>query len=296
MTLAPPADDQTAVLEELEADETEPLSFREQLHELRPVLLRAAAVLAIVVVTIIFIEYPVAQTWERARQHELLTAFQTPHKGVRTGGPAALLQIPAFKSTIIVVEGDAPAQLRSGPGHVPGTPLPGHRGNSIIVGRHTAWGGPFGKISTLKHGGPTPNHLDVQTKIGTKPIVYTVVSVKHVSSNDTTLTAQTKDYRLTLITSAGGLLSHDRVVVQAVSGDQLKSHRRGPVVRLPGESFFLNREFLLAALAFGAAALVAPFLRRRYRLGATLAVLVPLLFAGLLALLIDFDLLLPPLR
>ncbi|HUF25601.1 MAG TPA: class D sortase [Gemmatimonadaceae bacterium] len=48
------------------------------------------------------------------------------------GSPVARLRIPRLGLDEIVVAGVADAQLNAGPGHLPGTPLPGEAGNSII--------------------------------------------------------------------------------------------------------------------------------------------------------------------
>jgi sortase A len=289
MTLAPPTEPETAVLEEVEP--ATPPPAQPDHDRVRPAALRAFAVAAVFALAVVFVEIPVAQTWYHARQHQLLTDFQTPHRGLPLGGAAALLQIQRLHATLVVVEGDAAAELRSGPGHHAGTPLPGRRGNSIILGHQSGWGGPFGDLGTLKRG----NHLVTQLR-GAKPVVYTITAVKHVSPSDRSLTGQSKDYRLTLITGDGGLLSNQRLVVQAVSGDRLDPHRLGPVVRVPDGSLIVNAAMGIAAAAFVSAAAAAWYLRRHYRIAALLAVTVPLVLAGLLALLIDLDQLLPPLR
>ena len=51
---------------------------------------------------------------------------------IRAGAVVGRLQIPALGLDEIVVEGVQDAQLNAGPGHLPGSALPGERGNSII--------------------------------------------------------------------------------------------------------------------------------------------------------------------
>lgn len=51
---------------------------------------------------------------------------------VRPGAPLARLQIPSLELDEIVVEGVRDAQLNAGPGHLPGSALPGEPGNSVI--------------------------------------------------------------------------------------------------------------------------------------------------------------------
>ena len=50
------------------------------------------------------------------------------------GSPVARLMIPRIGLDDIVLEGVGDDELNSGPGHYPGSPLPGDRGNAIISG------------------------------------------------------------------------------------------------------------------------------------------------------------------
>jgi sortase A len=51
---------------------------------------------------------------------------------VRQGSPIARLVIPSIGLDEVVVEGVGDEELNAGPGHLPGSPLPGDRGNAII--------------------------------------------------------------------------------------------------------------------------------------------------------------------
>ncbi len=51
-----------------------------------------------------------------------------------------------------IVEGVDPTQLKAGPGHYPGTPMPGMRGNASLAGHRTTWGAPFNRIDELRPG------------------------------------------------------------------------------------------------------------------------------------------------
>jgi sortase (surface protein transpeptidase) len=68
------------------------------------------------------------------------------------GTPVALIEIPELGVSQVVVEGTDSTALRSGPGHRRDTVLPGQEGTSVIMGRASAFGGPFGSIHTLKPG------------------------------------------------------------------------------------------------------------------------------------------------
>lgn len=53
-------------------------------------------------------------------------------RGVAMGAPVARLRIPRIRLDAIVIEGVGDDQLNAGPGHLPGSALPGMRGNAVI--------------------------------------------------------------------------------------------------------------------------------------------------------------------
>ena len=68
------------------------------------------------------------------------------------GSPIAVLQIPSLHLLDAVVQGTDAQDLRSGPGHLPTTSMPGQPGNAVIAGRRATFGAPFGAIGSLKKG------------------------------------------------------------------------------------------------------------------------------------------------
>jgi LPXTG-site transpeptidase (sortase) family protein len=66
--------------------------------------------------------------------YDQAVAATAPHNEVilRHGGPVARLQIPKIGLDEIVLEGIDDEAMNGGPGHYPGSPLPGGAGNSII--------------------------------------------------------------------------------------------------------------------------------------------------------------------
>jgi sortase A len=235
----------------------------------------------------------VANVWFNARQGALASEFDIPRKRPPPGGAAAVLQSPKVGLNVIAVEGDTAADLRAGPGHRPGTPLPGKLGNSVIVGHREGWGGPFGSLHLLKKG----DLIVAQARGGADKVVYEVKEKAIVKPDDVRYFARSTDYRLTLVTATGGRVSSDHLVVVAVSGEPGRllrpRHLRDSITK---DSSLLNRTFMLGLLAIALASVAFVQLRRRHRLGATLAVAMPLGIAGLFGLLLDFDLLLSPLR
>ncbi|BCB79529.1 sortase [Phytohabitans flavus] len=68
------------------------------------------------------------------------------------GTPVAVLSIPQINLREVVFEGTTGAVLQKGPGHLRNTPMPGQSGVSVIMGRATAYGGPFRGLSRLNPG------------------------------------------------------------------------------------------------------------------------------------------------
>jgi sortase A len=68
------------------------------------------------------------------------------------GDAVAMIEIPKIDVTKFVVEGVDPENLKVGPGHYPGTPLPGERGNAAIAGHRTTYGAPFYDLNELSPG------------------------------------------------------------------------------------------------------------------------------------------------
>ena len=56
------------------------------------------------------------------------------------------------KEQHVVVEGVSHADLKKGPGHFPGTDLPGQLGNVVISGHRTTYGAPFNRLDELNKG------------------------------------------------------------------------------------------------------------------------------------------------
>ncbi|MTB22539.1 MAG: sortase [Actinobacteria bacterium] len=68
------------------------------------------------------------------------------------GSAIGILEVGSLGVQTVAVEGADSATTRVGPGHVPGTAAPGQPGNSVIVGRRTMFGGPFGDLSSMQIG------------------------------------------------------------------------------------------------------------------------------------------------
>lgn len=71
---------------------------------------------------------------------------------VAIGEGLGVIEIPKIGVKKIMVEGVNKDDLRKGPGHYPGTPLPGQPGNAGIAGHRTTYGAPFNRIDELVPG------------------------------------------------------------------------------------------------------------------------------------------------
>jgi sortase A len=127
------------------------------------------------------------------------------------GTPIGLMTIPRIgMDAAAIVEGTDENQLQQGPGHYPGTALPGQAGNSAIAGHRTTYGAPFYDLNQLAPGDP----ITIQTTQGT--FNYQVAS-SHVvlPSNVTVLDASTAP-ELTLTTCNPRYSAAQRLVVVAM--------------------------------------------------------------------------------
>jgi len=259
------------------------------------IAIAALVVIAISAGVFALLDGPVADAWYRTRDHQLAAQWSATRPHVGAGNTVALLQVPRLRLNLPVAEGDAPQQLRSGPGHRIGTPAPGAVGNSVIVGHGAAWGGPLGQLGTLKRG----DLIAVQTESSSGPIgVFTVQSVRAVSGDDRGPFARSTDRRITIVAGTGGRYSDRRIAVTAVSGTLGRVLAPGADVYAitSGGSPIFNADVGLLVLAFLVAALAVWQLRRRYRRSTVAIVVVPFVVLAMVPLWLNVDALMPTLR
>jgi sortase A len=72
------------------------------------------------------------------------------------GSGIAILRIPRFGPhyLFVIVQGTSTADLIEGPGHYPGTAMPGKVGNFAVAGHRTTYLHPFYNLNQLKPGDP----------------------------------------------------------------------------------------------------------------------------------------------
>ncbi|MGP4023099.1 class E sortase [Actinomadura sp. 3N407] len=88
---------------------------------------------------------------------EMLSKWQAPKvttEKVKLGKGLAMIRIPEFGKDygFVVIEGVDREDLRKGPGHYPGTALPGQVGNFVISGHRTTYSAPFNRLGELERG------------------------------------------------------------------------------------------------------------------------------------------------
>jgi len=127
-----------------------------------------------------------AQTWQQPVPTTPVTGKAKPkvveppltvvdHQGF------AILRIPRFGAVYhwVVVEGVDRGDLEEGPGHYPGTALPGAVGNMVVSGHRTTYGHPFNRIDELQNG----DVISIQVRLHTYR--YHVIRTQIVNPDDT---------------------------------------------------------------------------------------------------------------
>ena len=107
-----------------------------------------------------------------------------------TGAPVARLIIPRVGMDEIVVEGVDDDQLNAGPGHLPGSALPGDGGNAVISAHRDRH---FARLGQIRVGDTLVTESAVSQ-------VHWVVIATHVIDEDAPALFRTKDATLTLTT------------------------------------------------------------------------------------------------
>jgi sortase A len=126
------------------------------------------------------------------------------------GAAVGQLWIPRIGISDTIVQGVGDAQLEQGPGHYPGTALPGEVGNVAIAGHRTTYAHPFYNLDALASG----DDIYVLTTQGY--FRYTVTGSQIVSPNDTTVLDPTPGKAtLTLTTCNPRYSAAQRLVVTA---------------------------------------------------------------------------------
>jgi LPXTG-site transpeptidase (sortase) family protein len=178
----------------------------------RGLLIFAGTILAFLAFALWFsgLSHARSQVGLQRRFHTELGELSAPVSGViAAGSPVAILRAPSIGVNEVVVEGARSGQLRAGPGHVVGSPLPGQPGNAVIAGRRMLYGGPFEHLNSLHRG----DRISMITGQGDS--TYRVIDVKAIGATHGSVFSDHGDNRLTLFTADPPLQGSRRLVVTA---------------------------------------------------------------------------------
>jgi sortase A len=139
------------------------------------------------------------------------------------GDPLGEITIAKIDVDWAVVEGVQLPDLAKGPGHYPGTPLPGQIGNAAIAGHRTTHGAPFFRLNELTPG----DKIVVKTLAGTYTYAVTAAPFA-VQPTDYGVVANTSDAQLTLTTCNPRYSAAQRLVVHAKLVRKLSSKPNTP--------------------------------------------------------------------
>ncbi|MGH9187003.1 MAG: class E sortase, partial [Acidimicrobiales bacterium] len=146
------------------------------------------------------------------------------------GEPVARIRIPAIGVDEVVVEGVSVGDLRAGPGHYPGTPLPGQPGNVAIAGHRTTYGAPFAEVDRLGPG----DEILLETIQGT--FRYQVAGQQIVRPDQVEILDDAGDDRLTLTSCHPKYSTRQRIVVTGTLSDTPAPVPPAPDDPIPGRA------------------------------------------------------------
>ena len=120
-----------------------------------------------------------------------------------------LISIPAIALQQVIVNGTNVNDLRLGPGHYIGTPMPGEAGNVAIAGHRTTWGHPFRNLDKLRPG----DQIVISTPRA--DVLYRVEWSKVVAPTDLSVIGRSNGNTLTLTTCHPAYSASQRLIVRA---------------------------------------------------------------------------------
>ena len=141
-----------------------------------------------------------------------------PEEAPETGAAVAFIRIDKIGVDEVIFEGVDRQTLKSGPGHMEGSPLPGQPGNAVLSGHRTTYGRPFFDFDLLEVG----DQIEVESAIGIH--IYEIRETRIVQPTDVWVTDDRAGAWLTLTTCEPKFSARLRLVVWAemVSGPNLE--------------------------------------------------------------------------
>ena len=125
------------------------------------------------------------------------------------GDPFGRITIDKIGLDAVIFEGVDVPTLKLGPGHMPGTPLPGQPGNAVLSGHRTTYGRPFFDLDQLVVG----DSIAVETALGVN--TYTIRDILVVAPTDVWVTDPLDGAWLTLTTCNPKFSAAERLIIQA---------------------------------------------------------------------------------
>ena len=146
------------------------------------------------------------------------------------GGTIGEIVIPKISVDWIFREGVQLADLAQGPGHYPGTPLPGQIGDAAIAGHRTTHGAPFFRVDELAPG----DQIHIRTLAGS--YTYVVAQAPFaVDPTDYAVVANTPDAELTLTSCNPRYSARQRIVIKAKLLRKLSDKPHAPPTHVNGK-------------------------------------------------------------
>ena len=151
------------------------------------------------------------------------------------GEGIAVLHVPALAEydPWVVVEGTSVADLKAGPGHIPGTALPGEVGNVVLSGHRTTYGAPFERFGDLQPGGlvvlETQDRWLTYTVTGSQIVAPTAIEVTYPVPGEQG--AEPTERLLTLTTCHPKYSARQRLIISATLTDE-RDKADGPPAEL----------------------------------------------------------------
>jgi sortase A len=141
---------------------------------------------------------------------DVVPAPASTQPSMPSGTVVAHLVIPKIGVNYYVVEGVGSSQLAEGPGHYPGTALPGGAGNVGIAGHRTTHGAPFYNLNELQ-----PGDLIYLTNTAGQTFTYQVTTQFVVAPSDGAVLNPTPTPTLTLTTCNPRYSASQRLIIKA---------------------------------------------------------------------------------
>jgi len=137
------------------------------------------------------------------------TVENHPETAPPTGEALGFMRIPRIGVDQVIFAGVDKKTLKSGPGYMERTPVPGQVGNSVISGHRTTYGRPFFDFDLLVAG----DEIEVETAIGVH--TYEVKEIQIVDPTAIWVTDPRAGAWLTLTTCHPKFSARQRLVVFA---------------------------------------------------------------------------------